>query len=29
VALLIALFTISFQALKTARLNPVDNLKSE
>ncbi|HWK04002.1 MAG TPA: FtsX-like permease family protein [Puia sp.] len=29
VALLIALFTISFQALKTAWLNPVDNLKSE
>lgn len=28
-ALLIALFTISFQALKTAWLNPVDNLKSE
>ena len=29
VALLIALFTISFQALKTAWLNPIDNLKSE
>ena len=29
VALLIALFTISFQALKTAWLNPVDNLKSD
>ena len=29
VALLIALFTISFQALKTASLNPVDNLKSD
>lgn len=29
VALLIALFTVSFQALKTAWLNPVDNLTSE
>jgi len=29
IALLIALFTVSFQALKTAWLNPVDNLKSE
>jgi ABC-type antimicrobial peptide transport system permease subunit len=29
VSLLIALFTVSFQALKTAWLNPVDNLKSE
>lgn len=29
VALLIALLTISFQALKTAWINPVDNLKSE
>jgi len=29
VALLIALVTISFQAIKTARANPVNSLRSE